>query len=75
MGLQFTIDKPDSVSRVTPPNTTIIKIIMQQVSSHTPIAVLPFLVLYVNETDIDLFPSIRAAIGVDDLAFGSVAAT
>ena len=75
MGLQLTMDNPDSVSRVTPPNTTIMKTIMQQMSNHTPIAVLPLLVLYVDETDIDLFPSIRAAIGVGDLAFGSVAGT
>ena len=62
MGLQLTIDKPDSVSRVTPPNTTIMKIIMQQMSNHTPIAVLPLLVLYVDETDINPFSLIRAAI-------------
>ena len=73
MGLQFTIDKPDSVSRVTPPKPTIIKIIVQQMSNHTPIVVLPSLILYVDETDIDLFAIIRAVIGVRDHTFGNVA--
>ena len=66
MGLQSTIDSPDSVRRVTPPNTTMIKIITQQVSSHNPIAVLLSRLLDVGETDIDLFPPIRVAVGVRD---------
>ena len=48
---------------------------MQQMTNHTPIAVLPFLALYVDETDIDLLPLIRAAIGVRNHTFGSVART
>ena len=69
MGLQSTIDKPDSVSRVTPPNTTMINIIVQQVSSHNPIAVSLFGVLEGDKTDIDLFPPIRAAVGVRERVF------
>ena len=69
MGLQSTIDKPDPVSRVTPPNTTMINIIVQQVSSHNPIAVSLFGVLEGDKTDIDLFPPIRAAVGVRERVF------
>ena len=46
-----------------------INIIVQQVSSHNPIAVSLFGVLEGDKTDIDLFPPIRAAVGVRERVF------